>query len=220
MAFVVQDVFEEARNSHFLFNERDHPDPALLSRLNAEASRLRHAIMEIDETALATTQTQAMPLAVHANGIPLTAGTLNLIAVAAQPSGTPAPSPVPVEVIPHAHRFDIGPATLAAWEVNGTLYLRSPATLWQNITEVGILSIPAWVKLTTVEVTVPLPDDCASVLATDLAQFMAGRRTVEKGAIDSIGFRQEAARVRALFLQSIGARVAGRVYRTRDVMGG
>ena len=221
MAFTVQDAIDDARDQHFTFNDRDHPSKALLNRLNNAVAQLRRRIMEIDETALATTQTQAMPLAVHENGIPLTTGTINVIAVAAQPTGTPAPNPIPVEVIPHAHRFDIGPATLAAWEVNNVLYLRSPSTLWTNIASVGILSIPAYARLTTLTANVGLPDDCRTMLASDLAAFMASRRKTDALApFDVRAFKDQATADAQAYYLSIGSKIAGRVYRTRDVMGG
>lgn len=221
MTFTVQDAIDDARDQHFTFNDRDHPSKALLNRLNNAVAQLRRRIMEIDETALATTQTQAMPLAVHENGIPLTTGTINVIAVAAQPTGTPAPNPIAVEVIPHAHRFDIGPATFACWEVNNVLYLRSPASLWTNIASVGILSVPAYTRLTTYASAVALPDDCRSVLAADLAAFMAGRRKTEAlSGGDVAAFKAQSAAEAQAFYLSIGTKIAGRVYRTRDVMGG
>ncbi len=218
MPLLAERIIESARDRHSAFDRRRVPDPSALRFLSAYRKELAGKVGEIDETALAVEQTEAMPLGDFDSGITLEANRYVAGIMAKDNSATARY--LPVDLIPWSHRNDINSPMAAAWEVNGVLYLRGPSATWRNITEIGIMLIPSMeTDLEALDDEVGLPVEAERALIENLALFMAkrGHNDPALPAIQLQLFREDAIKAEADYLRDVSNRSTGRHFRTRDV---
>lgn len=215
MTLLAGQIIDSARGHHPAFDPTRHPNKVLLQYLSACARELHGKVTRLDPEALRTEQTQAMPLAVHEDGIALTANRHVVEVVGFDAEGNEHP----VELIPATHRLDRGIRAASCWQIGATLYLTSPATLWERITSLGIAYVPIPATLSTLTGatgTLAVPDTAENCLINKVAAFMA-KRTPKSEGVDTAQFAADATASEEAFLADIANRLTGQVIRTRDV---
>jgi hypothetical protein len=218
VALLAERIIESARDRHAAFDRRRVPDPSALRFLSAYRKELAGKVAKIDETALVTTQAQAMPLVTFDSGITLTAN--RYIAGVTAKTNQTTPQYWPVDLIPWAHRNDINSPLAAAWEYGGKLYLRPPATAWRDIVEIGIALVATMatdLAALTDDVGLPPEAEKACVEATALFMAKRGHNDPTLPAISLASFNDEAIKAEGAYLEDVNNRNTGRHFRTRDV---
>lgn len=211
-------VIEAARDRHPAFDRSRTPDPSVLRFLSQYRKELAGRVAAIDETALVTSVTFSMPLSDHEAGITLPAN--RYIAGITAKDNNATPNYYPVDLIPWAHRNDINAPLSAAWEYGGKLYLRSPASAWRYITEIGVAIVPSMdTDLATLADDVGLPTEAERALTEACAFFMAkrGHNDPLLPPIDMQGFASAASNAESEYLHDVNNKNTGRTFRTRDV---
>lgn len=220
MPLLAGDVIDEARNAHPAFDKNRNPQKIVRTALSSYVGRLLGKINEIDETGLVLEQTQAMPLAVFANGITLTAnrGVREIVAVDAQGKR------YPIELIPAGQRNDRQTRVASAWIVNGVLYLNGIAATWNGISQIAISYTPLAGAIAADTDVLAAPDHARAAIVAALALFMARRYHVDKDGdlppINIDDFKEEARTLELEFLEEVANSTSSQVFRVRDVWPG
>jgi len=218
MALLASRIIEGARDRHPAFDPRRTPDPSALRFLSSYRKELAGKVAAIDDMALVVTQAVSMPLGTFDDGITLTANRYVAGVTALDNKATPETHDI--EVIPWAHRFDRNQPVNAAWEYGGKLFLRSPDTLWRDITELTISYVASMTTdLATLADDVGLPAEAERACTEAVAQFMAKRGHADPALppIDKSEFAREADKAEGSYLADVANRITGRRFRTRDV---
>jgi hypothetical protein len=217
VALPARRIIESARDRHPAFDHRRTPDPSALRFLSDYRKELAGRVAQINENLLAVEQTVAMPLVSFDAGITLNANRL-IVGVVARDTSVP-PVTINLDLLPWAQRLDSNTPMAACWQVNGVLYLRSPANMWNNIVQIGILMVPVLGDLATMDDDTGLPVEAARALTENVAYYMAKRSHVDPAipAIPLAQFYQDAKIAEQEFLFDIGNRQTTTHFRTRDV---
>lgn len=213
-------VIERARDRHPAFDRNRNPDAVALRYLSDYVRELHGKVAKIDETALVTEHLVAMPLANHDAGIVLPANRY-VAGLAATLVGHTAESPrvVPAALIPWAHRFDRNTPTAAGWLYMGRLFLRSPASHWRTVTQLGVGLVLTPVALVTLDDVLPLPDEASQASVERVALLLARRGHTDPSlpAIDITAFAAAADTAEAVYLADVANGVEANHFQTRDV---
>lgn len=219
MTLVAERVVESARDLHPAFDRKRNPDPVVLRALSRYVRELQGRVAAIDETALAVSTTESLPLATFEDGIALPPNRYILSVTAKDERSTDAaPWLNPVTLIPYAHRHDRGQPTAAAWVLGDVLYLRSPESMWKTQTEIGIAYIPVPEDLTSLSDEIPLPDQAENALVTTTALVMAkrGHNDPALPGIEVTAFIRDAERAENEYLHDVANRMTGVRFKTRE----
>lgn len=212
MTLLAGGIIDQARGRHAAFDATRHPNKVVLQFLSAYVRELHGRVTKLNPEALRTNTDTALPLAVHADGIALGDERMVVEVVAKDADD----NEFPVDLIPATHRLDRGIRAASAWQIGSTLYLTSPASLWQRMAVIGIASVPIPVTLAALTSAIALPDTAEKALVEQAALFMAKRSDTDT-KIDRAAFAAEAEKSETLFLDDISNRMTAQVFRTRDV---
>jgi hypothetical protein len=212
-------VIRLARDYHPTFTREQHPDPVLLRRLSENAKRLHGQVAKVSEDALAVELEESLPLADHEAGVALPACRLVTSVVAWADYASPTTRRrLDVRLIPASHNGDLAHPLASCWIVNGTLYLRGPASAWTDFDTLVVRYVAIPTDLTALTSTLPLPATADGALAADLALFMAGRSKAEDG-VDRGYHAATATAGEAAYLDDVLNSITGVAFQIRDVMG-
>lgn len=217
---VAREVIDAARDRHPAFDRNRNPDKLVLRFLSSYATELHGKVVKLNETALLTELSVALPLADHEAGIPLPPHRYVAEIVARlNSSTTDDPQVMPVALIPWAHRFDRNRPIWAGWVVKGTLYLRSPASRWQTMNEIAVSLVPTPILSQTLDDPVALPDEAGRALIEHTAAFMArrGHSNPALPAIDLSACVLAATSAEEAYLADVANGVTSVNFQTRDV---
>jgi hypothetical protein len=209
-------VIDEARGRHAAFDLTRHPSKVVLQYLSGYVRELQSKVARIDPDVLRTDIAPvALPLAVHANGIPLPENHMVVEAIAFNS----AQQGFPIDIIPAAHRNDLRVRPASAWQVGNVLFLTSPATLWTRITSIAVATVATATALVTGLETITLPDAARLALVEKCAAFMARRLPVDPKAplADARMFQSVADTAEESYLADVANNLTGKMFLTRDV---
>lgn len=213
-------VIEAARDAHPAFDRKRSPDKIVLRFLASYQRELAGKVAAIDETLLVTDEIVLISAVDFEAGITLPANRY-VAGVTAKDVRSTAASPqfTEVKLIPWAHRHDRNSPLAAAWQYGGKLYLRSPASAWANISEIGISLVAAPGDLDALADVLVLPDEAEKALRDNTALFLAKRGHTDPGlpAIPINDFRIDAERSELEYLRDVANRLTANTFRTRDV---
>lgn len=214
-------VIDAARGRHAAFRRESHPNKVALQALSEYALKLHGKIVQLDPNVAATVVTQAMPLADHDAGITMPGGTRLVLEVTAhfRASNAPPRDPLPVHIIDRSQRLAPNSPLAAAWRLGGVLYLRSPATLWQNFDSVDLAVVVTPGPLTSLLDVVGVPDAAFNCCASYVAQSLAYREKQENAdsPISLDAFTAKAGSDEEEYLRDVGNDVANREFITEDI---